>query len=253
PPPAQPAGQRAQALMALRLRQRMRARFDRWVRRRTPAALPVRFDRHRIYVLPTGFGAFFTMLLLTMGLGALNYNNNPALLLCLMLAGAAIASLLQAQLQLGGLEVHAIGAEPVAAGTPLQLRVHVRAAPGRGRRGLRVDCAGSRAVLSLDEGAGGAAPAPPTRPPRRRARGRLQAQLQRGGLEVHAIGAEPVAAGTPLQLRVHVRAAPGRVRRGLRVDCAGSRAVLSLDEGAGEAVLALPTRRRGWLDPGRVR
>ncbi|HLT45534.1 MAG TPA: DUF58 domain-containing protein [Luteimonas sp.] len=160
--------------MALRLRQRMRARFDRWVRRRTPAALPVRFDRHRIYVLPTGFGAFFTMLLLTMGLGALNYNNNPALLLCLMLAGAAIASLLQAQLQLGG-------------------------------------------------------------------------------LEVHAIGAEPVAAGTPLQLRVHVRAAPGRVRRGLRVDCAGSRAVLSLDEGAGEAVLALPTRRRGWLDPGRVR
>src|SRR5690606_30502820 len=73
------------------LLQRAHARFDAWVRRRTPAALPVRFDRHRIYILPTRFGAFFTALLLVMGVGALNYNNNPALLLCLLLAGAAIA------------------------------------------------------------------------------------------------------------------------------------------------------------------
>ncbi|HRP72173.1 MAG TPA: DUF58 domain-containing protein [Luteimonas sp.] len=152
----------------------MRARFDAWARRRAPAALPVRFDRHTIYVLPTRFGLFFTILLLAMGAGALNYNNNPALLLCLLLAGAGIASLLQAQLQLGGLEVHAIGAEPVSAGTPLSLRLHARA---------------------------------------------------------------PV----------------GRVRRGLRVECGGQAALLSLDEGAGEAVLALPTRERGWLDPGRLR
>ncbi|WP_202839976.1 DUF58 domain-containing protein [Luteimonas saliphila] len=144
------------------LRQRLRARFDAWVRRRTPESLPVRFDRHRIYVLPTRFGAFFAILLLTMGVGALNYNNNPALLLCLLLAGAAVASLLQAQLQLGGLEIHAIGAEPVAAGTPLQLRIHARAPAGRARRGLRVDCGAQSAVLSLDDGAGEAVLSIPT-------------------------------------------------------------------------------------------
>ena len=136
------------------LRRRLEARFDAWTRRRSPGSLPVRFDRHRIYVLPTRFGLFFGALLLTMGVGALNYNNNPALLLCLLLGGAGLASLLQAQLQLADLEVHAIGAEPVPAGTPLQLRVHVRAPPGRVRRGLCVQCAGASTTLSLEAGAG---------------------------------------------------------------------------------------------------
>ncbi len=137
-----------------RLRRRLEARFDAWARRRGPASLPVRFDRHRIYVLPTRFGLFFSLLLLAMGAGALNYNNNPALLLCLLLAGAGIASLIQAQLQLSGLEIHAIGAEPVPAGSPLQLRVHARAGDGRERRGLRLAGGGQATGLALDHGTG---------------------------------------------------------------------------------------------------
>src|SRR3546814_2062614 len=82
--------------------------------------------------------------------GALNYNNNPALLLALLLAGAANTSLFAAHLQLSGLQVIAIDAEPVAAGKPLQLGVHARAQAGRSRRGLRVECLDSVAVLSLD-------------------------------------------------------------------------------------------------------
>ena len=67
--------------MPAALRERARARFDAWAKRRMPDALPARFDRRRIYVLPTKFGLFFAALLATMGVGALNYNNNPALLL----------------------------------------------------------------------------------------------------------------------------------------------------------------------------
>ena len=125
--------------------------------------LPVQFDRRRIYILPTGFGLFFALLLLAMGLGALNYNNNPALLLALLLAGAANTSLLAAHLQLTGLQVAAIGAEPVPAGTPLELRVHARAAPGRERRGLQVECGDARASLSLVDGSGQALLLLPTR------------------------------------------------------------------------------------------
>src|SRR5690554_2166927 len=91
-------------------------RFRTWARPRKPEALPVTLDRHRVYVLPTRFGLFFASLLLAMGLGALNYNNNPALLLALLLAGAANASLLAAHLQLTGLQVAAVDAEPVPAG-----------------------------------------------------------------------------------------------------------------------------------------
>lgn len=122
----------------------------------------MQLDRRRIYVLPTRFGLFFALLLLTMGAGALNYNNNPALLLVLLLAGAANASLLLAHLQLAGLRIGAIGAEPMPAGTPLQVRVHAQAAPGRVRRGLRVTCGDAAATLSLDDGAGMAVLALPT-------------------------------------------------------------------------------------------
>ena len=114
---------------------RLRTRFETWARPRQPETLPARIDRRRVYVLPTRFGLFFALLLAAMGLGALNYNNNPALLLVLLLAGAANASLLVAHLQLTGLQIGAIGAEPVPAGSVMSLRVHARAAPGRNRRG----------------------------------------------------------------------------------------------------------------------
>lgn len=134
----------------------LRTRVETWVPPRTPETLPVRLDRRRIYVLPTRFGLFFAVLLMTMGLGALNYNNNPALLLMLVLAGAAHTSLLAAHLQLSGLGFTALGAEPVVAGTPMTLRLHTRAAPGRERRGLRIDCDDAAAILSLDDGHGSA-------------------------------------------------------------------------------------------------
>jgi len=140
-----------------------RRRIESLARPRRPESLPVAFDRRRVYILPTAFGWFFLLLLLAMLAGALNYNNNPALLLALLLAGAANTSLFAAHLQLSGLRIVAIDAEPVAAGKPLQLGVHARAQAGRSRRGLRVECLGSVAVLSLDGGAGAATLEIPTR------------------------------------------------------------------------------------------
>src|SRR5918993_2076055 len=158
----------------------LRARLERFVRPREPEAFPVELHRRRIYVLPTPFGLFFAVLLAAMGVGALNYNNNPALLLMLLLAGAAQTSLLGAHLQLSGLRVAAVSADPVPAGTPLLLRLHARApSRGRERRGLRVD-------VTTPEG----------------------------------------------------------------IEAAGT---LTLDDGVGEAELALPTHRRGWLDVPRLR
>lgn len=135
----------------------LRTRLRALMRPRDPEALPVRFDRRRVYVLPTGFGLFYSILLMAMTLGALNYNNNPALLLGLLLSGAGLASLIASQLQLTGLSVVAIEAEPVAAGTPLTVRVHAQAAPDRTRRGLQLDDESddvAPAVLNLDQGAG---------------------------------------------------------------------------------------------------
>lgn len=133
---------------------KVRNRIDRWIPPRTAESLPVRFDRRRIYVLPTGFGWFFSALLMAMLIGALNYNNNPAMLLGLLLGGAGLTSLFSAHLQLSGLTIATVAADPVAAGKPLSVRVYARAEPGRMRRGLRVRCGDAEATLSLDEGNG---------------------------------------------------------------------------------------------------
>ena len=122
------------------LRERLTTRLSLLARPRTPEALPVKLDRRRVYVLPTRFGLFFTTLLFAMLLGALNYNNNPALLLALLLTTTGLASLISAHLQLSGLQVDALSAEPVAAGEALQVHLALSAADARTRRGLQLRC-----------------------------------------------------------------------------------------------------------------
>ncbi|RBB23177.1 DUF58 domain-containing protein, partial [Xanthomonas oryzae pv. oryzae] len=120
-------------------------------RPRGPEALPIVLDRRRIYVLPTRFGLFVAALLLAMLLGALNYNNNPALLLALLLATAGIASSIMAHLQLSALRIEAASAEPVIAGEPLRMRVSLARRDTRTRRGLRLDHLESNGFCSLIE------------------------------------------------------------------------------------------------------
>ena len=120
------------------LHERLAAYLALLARPRVAEMLPVKLDRRRVYVLPTRFGLFFSALLLAMLLGALNYNNNPALLLALLLATTGLASLMAAHLQLSGLQVDALSAEPVAAGQALQVHMALLAADARTRRGLQL-------------------------------------------------------------------------------------------------------------------
>ena len=108
-------------------------------RPRAAEALPATIDRRRVYVLPTRFGLFYGALVVAMVLGALNYNNNPALLLALLLGATAMASLIFAHLQLSGLRVDAVSADPVFAGERLQVHVALSARDARRRNGLRLD------------------------------------------------------------------------------------------------------------------
>ncbi|MEO5625803.1 MAG: DUF58 domain-containing protein [Dokdonella sp.] len=106
-------------------------------RLRQAEAVPIQLDRRRIYVVPTGFGLAFGGLLLVMLLGALNYGNNPALLLTCLLSASAGASVFFGFRGLSGLALTQIRADDAHAGEPLH--VHLRFAPGsRARPSLLV-------------------------------------------------------------------------------------------------------------------
>ena len=109
-----------------------------FVRPKKPEDLPVQIGRNRIYILPTGFGLFLAVMLTTMLIGGLNYNNNPALLLVFLFAGVAHNSLVHAHLILSGISMKTIHAEPVFAGQVLRLKLRFEATGARERPGLQL-------------------------------------------------------------------------------------------------------------------
>ncbi|MEZ5543907.1 MAG: DUF58 domain-containing protein [Lysobacteraceae bacterium] len=118
-------------------------------RLRRSEPLPIDLHRRRIYVLPTRYGLFFALLLFAMTLGSLNYNNNPALILCFLLLSLSITSLLRGYLSLRGLRLDGVDATPVHAGESQSLRLHFSAKESRARPGLIVEQDGVRAAFSL--------------------------------------------------------------------------------------------------------
>jgi uncharacterized protein (DUF58 family) len=121
----------------------LRDRLALLARPRGAETLPAKLDRRRIYVLPTRFGLFIGALLSTMLLGALNYNNNPALLLGFLLAAAAQISLHATHLALSGMRLLSVRASPVHAGDIAILQLRFDALRARPRSGLVLECGGA--------------------------------------------------------------------------------------------------------------
>lgn len=117
-------------------------------RLRSPEALPIRLHRRRIYVLPTMFGISLAVLLVIMQLGALNYANNPALLLTCMLAGAACMSLFAGFSAFSGLELVAVAAPECHAGERCELALEFKAG-ARARAHLRLRLGNDDTVFAL--------------------------------------------------------------------------------------------------------
>ena len=122
------------------------------VRPKQPEPLPIQISRKRIYVLPTGFGLFVGLMLVTMLVGGLNYNNNPALLLVFLLAGIANNSLVHAHLILSGISLKSAHADPVYAGQALKLKLRFEGNGQRRRPGLQLLCGPAQALFELAPG-----------------------------------------------------------------------------------------------------
>ncbi len=104
------------------LKQRLRA----WIRRRQgPDRGPVTLRRGRIYILPTGLGVAFGLMLLAMLLGSLNYANNLGLGLSFLLAALAIVSMQACHRNLEALVAREAGVEPPFAGDDAVFRIRL--------------------------------------------------------------------------------------------------------------------------------
>lgn len=103
--------------------------------------LPLALPRRRIYILPSRFGLVYAAALFFLQLGALNYNNNAAILLALLLASIALLSAVACVRFLNGLTVMDFSADEAFAGSTQECRLSLRSEHGpiRGELRLRID------------------------------------------------------------------------------------------------------------------
>ncbi len=133
-----------------------------WAKRRQGIDPPiVSLQAGRIYILPTRAGVIYGLILFTMLLGAMNYNNNLGFALTFLLAGVGIVSMHHCHHNLAGLKISALGVTPVFAGEYLQFRFVVDNPSAQARWQIRLGwdgesfqvselAGGSREALTLE-------------------------------------------------------------------------------------------------------
>src|SRR3989304_6159249 len=99
-----------------------------------------RIKRQRVYILPTREGILFSILLLAMLLGAMNYNNSMAYILVFLLGGLFLVSMLHTHRNLAGLIISSARPQPVFAGETAQFPIGVDNFHGPVRTAIRLVC-----------------------------------------------------------------------------------------------------------------
>ncbi|HNG78390.1 MAG TPA: DUF58 domain-containing protein [Burkholderiaceae bacterium] len=112
-----------------RWRGALRRRWRGWWNARHPRSDQVTLTQRNVYILPTGAGWLFALLLLTLLVASINYQLNLGHLLTFVLAGVGLSSMHSTHATLRGLTLAAQAGEPVFAGEVAQLQVTLSDGP----------------------------------------------------------------------------------------------------------------------------
>lgn len=99
--------------------------YDLVVRRKQPETGTVFLSQRRVYILPSRQGVTFSLSLLVMLIGSINYNLSLGYVLTFLLAGVGIVSILHTFRNLAFLYVSPGRAEPVFAGGTAHFQLHI--------------------------------------------------------------------------------------------------------------------------------
>jgi uncharacterized protein (DUF58 family) len=138
------------AALLARLRKRTRA----WARRRHGIdADPIILSGRRIYIVPSGLGIVFALMVFAMFLGAMNYTNNLALGLAFVLAALGLTAMQYCHRNLAGVRIASATSEPVFAGQRARFRIALENSAPLARYELAIGNDGGRATpVRIDPG-----------------------------------------------------------------------------------------------------
>jgi len=112
-------------------------RFAEWTQRRHPPQWrTVQLERRRIYILPTGFGYVFALMLGVLFLWAINYNNSLGFALIFLLTAVGLDAMRRSHDTLLRLRIHPGKAEPVFVGQDAQFSYQLENPDQQDRYGI---------------------------------------------------------------------------------------------------------------------
>jgi hypothetical protein len=102
-------------------KKRARNYWNQWIKKRNPASNPQIFDSKNLYILPSGFGWAYGLVLLTLFSGAINYQISTIFLMTFLLAIIGLVSAWEAHANMKGLSIKLISIEDAQQGKPAQI------------------------------------------------------------------------------------------------------------------------------------
>lgn len=99
--------------------------WQRWVGRRIPPASRIVLDHRRIFILPTGVGGIFALVLVLLLLVSINYQNSLAYALTFLMLSVGVLTILHTYRNFSGLILSAGHARSVFVGEAVQLRLRL--------------------------------------------------------------------------------------------------------------------------------
>ncbi len=101
------------------------SRFQRWLRRRIPAARRISLNQSSIFIFPSAAGFGFGLLIILLLLAAINYQNSLLHGLVFLLSALFVVCILHTYSNLAGLTFEAMPTEPCFAGEEARFNVRV--------------------------------------------------------------------------------------------------------------------------------
>ncbi len=129
-----------------RLRTAWRERWIAWVMRRIPPAREVILSQKNVFIMPSGGGFAFLLLLLALLIAGINYENNLVLALCFLLGGLFIVTILHSYANFAGLQLSASANRAVFAGEQAAFVLSLRARAKRCHDAIEILCSGATPV-----------------------------------------------------------------------------------------------------------
>lgn len=125
---------------------------QRLFRTRPEDTLPLHIEHQRIYILPTGRGWAFLLVLLIMLVASINYSLSLGYALSFLLTGLFTATLLHTYRNLAGLSLLQIDTGTSFCGEALPFKLHLQNTSRSDRSGIRVNTASHDAGIDISAG-----------------------------------------------------------------------------------------------------